>query len=193
MIELMERSEGSVVGVRISGGVTEEDYDRILPELESRIVEHGEIDLLCRFDGWTGIQPEAVWRDMTFHARHFPNVRRLAVVQDREWQGTLARIFGPLTGMETRVFESTDEEGAWTWLQRRAEADRAWTDEDAGRRHARKHRKRIHELASQLRDDAGKLEDAQAKVLFDSAAEVLAGVERSLGRYESRGDSGATS
>src|SRR5690606_34667710 len=123
-------------------------------------------------------QPEAVWRDITFYARQFRNVRRFAVVQDREWQGTLARIFGPLTGMETRVFEQAREEDAWTWLLRRGEADRAWADEDAGRRHTRKHRKRIHELADQLREDAGRLEDARAKVLFESAAEVLAGVER---------------
>lgn len=189
MIELLERSEKSVVGVRVSGRVTEGDYERILPELERRIAEHGEIGILCRFDGWSGIEPEAIWRDVRFYSRHFQNVRRFAVVQDRPWQGTMARMMGPLTGAETRVFEIDEEDDAWTWLVRKAEADRAWTDADAGRRHARRHRKRVHELAADLREDAEKLTDRQAKSLFQTSAEVLAAVEKSLSHFEREAES----
>lgn len=184
MIELLDRSENSVVGVRISGKVTEEDYERILPELEQRIAEHGEIAILCRFDGWSGIEPEAIWRDVRFYSTHFQNVRRFAVVQDRPWQGTMTRVVGPLTGAETRVFEGEEEDDAWKWLFRKAEADRAWTDADAGRRHAGRYRKRVHELVSDLREDAERLLDRQAKAVFETSAEVLAAVEKSLSYYE---------
>jgi len=188
MIELLDRSEKSVVGVRISGRVTEDDYERILPELERRIAEHGEIGLLCRFDGLAGIEPEAIWRDVRFYSRHFQNVRRFSVVQDRPWQGTMARVVGPLTGAEVRVFEVDEEDDAWKWLFSKAEADRAWTDADAGRRHARKHRKRVRELVDDLREDAERLEDRQAKALFETAAEVLTGVEKSMSHFERKSE-----
>jgi hypothetical protein len=188
MIELLDRSEDGVAGIRISGRVTEADYDRVLPELERRIAEHGEIGLLCRFDEWTGIEPEAIWRDISFFSRHFWNVRRFAIVSDRPWQGTLARVVGPLTGAETRAFAPAEEDDAWGWLLRRAEADRAWTDGDAGRRHARKHRKRVRELVRDLRQDAERLEDLQAKILFETSAEILAAVERSLSHYDRKAE-----
>lgn len=193
MIELLDRSEKSVVGVRISGRVTEEDYERILPELERKIAEHGEIAILCRFDAWSGIEPEAIWRDLRFYSMHFQNVRRFAVVQDRPWQGTMARVVGPLTGAETRVFEVDEEDDAWKWLLRKAESDRAWTDADAGRRHARKHRKRVHELVNDLRADAERLVDRQAKTLFETSAEVLTAVEKSLSDYERESGSSSSS
>jgi hypothetical protein len=188
MLERLDRSEGSVVGLRVAGKVTSEDYDRIVPELKRTIAEHGEIDLLCRFEGWSGMEPEAVWRDMKFYAKHFGDVRRLAVVKDRDWQGTLANALGPLTGMETRVFEQSDEEDAWNWLFRKAREDQAWKDEDAGPRHARKHRKKIRALIEEMREDGEKVEDPRARALFETTAEVLGGLSKALRHYERKSE-----
>ena len=42
MFQKLEQSSGSVVGVRISGTLTEEDYQHLVPEFERVIAEHGE-------------------------------------------------------------------------------------------------------------------------------------------------------
>lgn len=186
MIEVLERSADSVVGLRVSGRITEEDYDRILPELKRVIQEHGEVDILCRFDGFKGVEPGAVWKDLKFYAGHVRDLRRCAILKEQEWQGTLSMLFGPLSGIETRVFEQPEEDAAWEWLFRKAEEDRDWKDEDAGRRHAELYRKRIDQLVEDLRGDAKKVRDSQAKAVFEMAAEILVGLGSSFSQYEKR-------
>lgn len=54
-------------------------------------------------------------------------------------------------------------------------------------RHTTKIATRLQELADHLREDVGKVEDPQAKALFETAAEVLLGLRNAFVDYE-KGD-----
>ena len=84
MFEKMERSEGNVIGVRISGQVTQEDYKRLVPDLEHLIEEHGAVNMLLRFDGFSGMEAGALWEDLKFDVRHLQDIARLALVKEAD-------------------------------------------------------------------------------------------------------------
>lgn len=53
-------------------------------------------------------------------------------------------------------------------------------------RHTMQVRARLTELAEHLREDVQKVDDPGFKTLFDTAAEVLTGLEKAVGRYEEK-------
>ena len=52
------------------------------------------------------------------------------------------------------------------------------------RRHTAQVRTRLADLAQHLREDVSKVEDLRAKALFETAAEVLLGLEHAFADYE---------
>jgi len=80
MIERLDESSGHVIGFRIHGKLTKEDYtDLFVPELEKVIRKHGKGRLLLlmkHFEGWT---LGGAWEDF-FNAPKFFSIKRMAVV-----------------------------------------------------------------------------------------------------------------
>jgi hypothetical protein len=179
MIEQLSRSTGSVVGLRVAGTVTTEDYERLVPDLERVIAEHGELNLFCRFDGMEGIEPGAIWEDAQFYAHNVSDLARLAVVKDRDWQGALARI-GSLFGVETRVVDPSEEAEAWAWLLDEAEAS---TSEERGRRWTQAVENRLGRLSRDLRADVTRMADPRAQAMAETSAEVLDGLGTAFEHY----------
>lgn len=52
------------------------------------------------------------------------------------------------------------------------------------RRHTMKCRARMTDLAQHLRQDVGKVDDPRAKAMFETAAEVLLGLEKAFADFE---------
>jgi hypothetical protein len=56
--------------------------------------------------------------------------------------------------------------------------------ENDPRHHATQVRERFHELVEHLRSDVTKVTDPRAEALFETSAEVLAGLEKAFADYE---------
>ncbi len=57
------------------------------------------------------------------------------------------------------------------------------TDRDP-RHHIRQQAERLHETVRHLREDVTKVQDPKAQALFETAAEVLSGLEKAFRDYE---------
>jgi hypothetical protein len=71
-----------------------------------RQIEGGEpMQLLVElhdFEGWTA---GALWEDTKFAAKHFKDIKRLAVIGEYRWQKVLTTFFKPFTAAEVRYFD----------------------------------------------------------------------------------------
>ena len=52
------------------------------------------------------------------------------------------------------------------------------------RHHTRKMRDRLTEISEHLREDTKKIDEPQAKAMFETAAEVIDGIGRAFAQYE---------
>jgi hypothetical protein len=118
MIGKLEKSSGNVIGFKLHGKATDEDYkERLIPELEKAIEEHGKIRVLWdleRFEGWT---PHAAWDDLIVGTKMFDDIERLAIVGDRKWERVMTKLIQPVTGLEARYFDHHKLQHAWDWLR----------------------------------------------------------------------------
>ena len=101
MIEIMTESAGNVLGVRLTGKVTDDDYETVfIPALEKKIAEHGKARIVyymdSEFEGWN---VGAMWDDAKFGLKHrndFEKIGpwsadRLGLSGEPSWRGIWSR------------------------------------------------------------------------------------------------------
>jgi hypothetical protein len=116
-VELQERQNGKVVVVPVSGKLERADYDRLVPEFERLVQQHGKIRVLLEthdFHGWTA---GALWEDIKVNVKHFKDIERLAVVGEKKWEKGMTTFCKPFTTATIRFFEHDHAEEAYAWVE----------------------------------------------------------------------------
>jgi hypothetical protein len=117
MIEILDRSAGKVLGIKVSGKLLHQDYQRFVPMLEALIAGHGSIRCLVEMTDFQGIELRALWDEIKFDVRHSRQVERSAVIGDRKWEAWMTRLSWPIfPKAELRYFDSAEREHAWDWI-----------------------------------------------------------------------------
>lgn len=117
-IEIADSTEDNFIEAKITGKLTEKDYEIVIPELERRIEEYGNLRLLIileNFQGWTA---GALWEDIKFDFKHFHDFDKIALVGDRNWEKTATLFLKPFTGAELSYFTMEDLDEARNWARK---------------------------------------------------------------------------
>lgn len=117
MIEILDRSEGRVVGLRATGRITGEDFGPVLERLERALAEHGGIRLLVHVEKLGTFSPGAFLDDARFSIEHAKDVERIAVVAEGLLFGTYVKAAARLVPGEVRRFKSHELDEAWRWIE----------------------------------------------------------------------------
>lgn len=116
-IKLTELSGGKVLEVEVTGRLSDEDYQRFVPEFERLVKQHGKLRLLFSMVDFHGWEAGALWDDIRFDLKHFSDIERLAMVGDKKWEQGMAVFCRPFTSAKIRYFESPAKAEALTWLE----------------------------------------------------------------------------
>jgi hypothetical protein len=119
VIEILPQSSETNIGFKVSGKVTIEDYDVLLPKVDEAISAHGKINLLVMIDdleGWKGM--DAAKADFKFGTHEYRLVGKAAFVGDKKWQKWMVKIMDPFTRQtDERYFEVDQLDDAWQWIK----------------------------------------------------------------------------
>jgi len=118
MIETLDQSSGKVFGMRVSGKVLHQDYERFVPLLEKLIEDHGSVRCLVELTDLHGIEPRALWDEIQFDVHHARQIERCAVVGDKKWEAWMTKLSRPIFARaEMRFFDRAETEKAWEWIK----------------------------------------------------------------------------
>lgn len=117
MFRELTESTPAVAAFVMSGTLTKEDYDQIVPLLESRIKAHGEISLYWEMEDFKGWTPSALWADTKFDVSHHDDFKRIALVGEKTWHSWMEPLMKPFTSAEVRYFDQGERETALRWVQ----------------------------------------------------------------------------
>jgi len=118
-VHIQEDTPGGWIELRVSGKLTPEDYEQFVPEVERLIREQGRIDLLFEMSDFHGWRVAAAWEDLKFGIKHFSDIRRVAMVGEKQWQHWMSDFCRPFTKAEVRYFDHDQMEEARAWLAER--------------------------------------------------------------------------
>lgn len=118
MIEVNEHGDHGVLALKISGTLTEEELDDLVPSLKEYIAESEDPHLLMtmeNFEGWA--DAAALWKDLQLDAEYMGYFDRIAVVGEKKWQEWGTRLLDPITKEELQFFPIGQTEQAWQWVE----------------------------------------------------------------------------
>ena len=115
-VEVNEENEGKVLIVHVSGKLTTEDYERLVPEVERLVAKHGKIRMLFDMHDFHGWKAGALWEDTKFAIKHFADIERLAMIGEKKWQQGMATFCKPFTKATVKYFDHADAAEARKWM-----------------------------------------------------------------------------
>lgn len=118
MLELIDDLPGGVYGIRASGRVSREDYERVVvPQLEQARSRGERLRFLYQFGpDFAGFTPGAAWEDLRVGLQYIRLFDRCAIVTDVEWLRTTTRGVAPLMPCPVKVFGNAELDEAISWL-----------------------------------------------------------------------------
>ncbi len=121
---MIEGLPDHVIGIRITGKLRAEDYERqLVPLVNERLGQYRKLDLLCCIEGeWEGMEAGAAWQDVRLGLGKLGHWARMAIVSDIKWLETAIKLFRRLSPGELRHFGSDAYAAAKAWV---CESDRA--------------------------------------------------------------------
>jgi hypothetical protein len=118
MIELVPTGAENIIGFRLSGKFDTGDFEQVTGIMEEKFKEHEKLRVYAEIESFEGMSLQALAKDITFSLKHFRDFEKEAVVTDKAWIGTLARISDKIIPtIEVKHFSTEEKEEALEWLK----------------------------------------------------------------------------
>jgi len=116
MIEILPETAGNLIAIKLSGMVSEADFDASASEI-SPLVANERTNLLfvdwSELEGWEpGAKSVGTW----FGLHHWATILRVAILAERKWDDERQRIADIFKAAEVRRFIPEDRETALNWV-----------------------------------------------------------------------------
>jgi hypothetical protein len=121
VIEVMDESNGAILGVRATGKLSRADYHDVLtPRIELLLRQFRTLNVLFlmdeEFDCWS---LGAAWANTVLVLNHRRDIEKVAMVGGPIWEEWCAnKAASPLMNGEIRTFRLDQLPEAWAWLRR---------------------------------------------------------------------------
>ena len=117
MIRILDGMPPGVLGAEAGGKLSAADYTEVLaPALAEAAKNNGKLRVVLIFvEAFDGMQPGAVWQDLTMGVREWTAWERIALVTDHKWMRDGLRMFAWAIPGQAKAFESSEREAAIAW------------------------------------------------------------------------------
>ena len=114
--KIQDNSDG-VLGLKVSGKLTDDDYKIFIPELEKAIELSGTIRLLWLMEDFHGWEVRAAWDDLKYWVKYNDAINRIAMVGDKKWEEWMTKLSKPFAKADVKYFNRSQLGEAWNWLR----------------------------------------------------------------------------
>ena len=117
MLEVLPAPE-TVVAIRVTGQVTEEDVERGIQSIEAALSRRPRVAFFAEVE-MSGLTLGAFARRLTYGISKFRDIKRFpraALVTNQEWLRRIAWLQDRILPIEVRTFAASEREEAMTWV-----------------------------------------------------------------------------
>lgn len=117
MIEQLPSLPAGVLGFRMRGLVTAQDYESVMvPDIEAAFALNNKLRLVVHLgDDFSGFAAGAMWDDVKLGIRHISGWERTALVTDVGWVRAMSSVFGFAMPSHFRLFADGELDEAVRW------------------------------------------------------------------------------
>ena len=116
MIRYSTEPGSPVVEIIVEGVVTNTDLKATMERLREDLNHNGKSRLVEVIQRFTGIEPAALWTDVTLGIPLVQKVDRVAVVADQSWIRGMTHLGRFFTKADLKAFAPEEHDQARTWI-----------------------------------------------------------------------------
>jgi len=109
-------ASGKLIEVRLTGKLTKEAYEKLVPVVDQKIKEFGKVRFLVILEDFHGWTMGALWEDTKFDLAHWRDIEKLAIVGETKWEEGMATFCKPFTAAKIKYFDHAKLEDARKWI-----------------------------------------------------------------------------
>lgn len=117
MVTVLGDTNGDLLAVRVTGKLTDQDFDNYRRLVREKMNVYGTARLyfeMLAFDGW---EPGSFVENAVFDILHREGFGKVAMVGEREWQNWAARLADIVKKGRVRFFPVEQRQLALSWLR----------------------------------------------------------------------------
>ncbi len=126
-------NEAHVYAFKVSGKLTDADYQEFIPRIEEILQQQTPISLLITLENFEGWEAKAAWDDLKFGIKHQQDFARIAVLGENAMEHWITILGKAFVDTEVRYFDASQSQQALQWLGQ--VTNRIERDSYAGYRH----------------------------------------------------------
>lgn len=117
MTNFIDTESRNVIGIRLNGKLTDQEFDAIAALLEKRMQEYPKINIYAELESFGGMSPSTLLKDLRFGFDNLDRFGKEAIVTDKAWVQKLAPMAGNLfEDIEVKTFSFDEKDAARKWV-----------------------------------------------------------------------------
>lgn len=117
MYELLDLPDTNIVGLHLSGTLTEDDYEEMSSELKHQFEAHTTTRVFFEIEDVDGWEPEEKWEAFALDIRYIQDLDKVAVVADDVWEPLMDKIELLFPMSQIQDYDPDDREEALDWIR----------------------------------------------------------------------------
>lgn len=117
MYRILEGSETGIVGIKVEGTLSSDEYDLLNSYLEQLMQEVGPINFLCEMADLEIEKGQSLWKEMNTRLRSLRNYQKIALVGDRRWPEDGITDRDSSLNRQVKYFAPEHIHEAWDWVK----------------------------------------------------------------------------
>ena len=117
-LRLIQTTDDKVFAYEVNGHVSESDIKSTVAAANAAFEKHDKVNVLVRMKDFNGFDLSSLFNEDLIKTKYksLSKVEKYAVIGPKPWMRNLLELINPLFKIETRIFETSDEQAAWDWV-----------------------------------------------------------------------------
>lgn len=118
MTSFIDIDADNVVGIRIDGKISEQEFDAVTALLEEKMKNHSKVRMYAEIESFGGVSLETFMKDLKFGLENWDRFDKEALVTNEEWLENIVHVSDNLfPGIEVEAFSFDEKTAARMWIQ----------------------------------------------------------------------------
>ena len=118
MYHILPESKDNVIGIRVEEEMRTNDYETLLPFIESMIKKYGTIRVLLDLSDLKGIEFRGILKIVPYTFKFNSKVEKNAIITNQKWIHVWAKLLAPFFKTKVNCFSTRKAEQAWVWVKK---------------------------------------------------------------------------
>ncbi|MEX0648753.1 MAG: STAS/SEC14 domain-containing protein [Balneolaceae bacterium] len=118
MINFIDVESRNVVGIRMNGKITDQEFDAVAALLEKRMQEFPKVNVYVEVESFGGMAPKTFIKDLRFGFDNLDRFDKEAVVTEKDWIQKITPIADKIfDSIEVKTFSFDQKDEAKKWVR----------------------------------------------------------------------------